>query len=359
MSTTKPAAHGGPYSELSAEAAGDLRRPIAAAEVRFKVQTTNHDNTRAQVIAYIDARTVIARLNLLFPGHWRADTEPVPLDMRLTATDEHGDRHPIVIDRDGQIRRDRELAYRCRLQIAAALFEDVGAGDGPKAAYSDALKRAAVRAGIGECLYAMDSPWLAVGESDDQLRLSRGARQRPIIDRRTLRWLRDAYAKWLGEAGSAFGEPLAHAPAVTALAHDERDDTRAATATSQPAAGDGQATVAIPQIPDAPAASEGVTQMAAAAGAAGIAPRTVNRLAALLAGLGPETVMRLDTIDAKLAAEVVERIGQAADAGWDDDRLATVVERALRADGKTPAQRRKAFRDYVRREARNAAQRAA
>jgi hypothetical protein len=72
MTQSTPAAHSGPYTELTADAARDLRRPIAPSEVRFKVQSTNHDDTRAQVIAYIDARTVIARLNLLFPGRWRA-----------------------------------------------------------------------------------------------------------------------------------------------------------------------------------------------------------------------------------------------------------------------------------------------
>lgn len=354
MSQNTPAAHGGPYTELTADAARDLRRPIAPAEVRFKVQTTNHDDTRAQVIAYIDARTVIARLNLLFPGRWRAATEPVPLDMRLTATDEHGNRYPIVIDRDGQARRDRELAYRCRLEIAGASFEDVGAGDDPKAAYSDALKRAAVRAGIGECLYATDSPWLAVGDGDGELRMTRGVRPRPIIDRRTLAWLRQSYTRWLRHAGAAFGEPLAHAPAVTALAPDPPGD-----ADATPPEASGQATVDLPQVPPAPQPSENVARIAAATQAAGASPRTVNRLAALLAGLGPETVMRLDRIDDKLAAELVERLGQATGAGWNDDKLATVVERALRADGKTPAQRRKAFRDYLGREARKAGRQAA
>ena len=355
MSQTTPAAHGGPYTELSADAARDLRRPIAPAEVRFKVQATNHDDTRAQVIAYIDARTVIARLNLLLPGRWRAGTEPVPLDMRLTATDEHGNRYPIVIDRDGQVRCDRELAYRCRLEIAGAIFEDVGTGDDPKAAYSDALKRAAVRAGIGECLYAMDSPWLAVGDGDGQLRVSRGSRPRPIIDRRTLAWLRGSYERWLREAGAAFGEPLAHAPAVTALAQDPPDDHVSAA----PPPDGGQATVEIPQVPPAPDAGDDITRIAAAAHTAGASPRTVNRLAALLAGLGPETVMRLDTIDEKLVTEIIERLGQVAGIGWDDDKLATIVERALRSDGKTPAQRRKAFRDYIGREARRAGKQAA
>ncbi len=354
MSKTKQAAHGGPYTELSAEAAADLRRPIAPAEVRFKVQATSQDNRRAQVIAYIDARTVIARLNLLFPGRWQADTQPVPLEMRLTAVDEHGNRYPVVVDRDGQQRRDRELAYRCWLEIAGAVFEDVGTGEDPKAAYSDALKRAAVRAGIGECLYAMDSPWLSVGDGDGQLRMTRGAKPRAIIDRRSLRWLRDAYGTWLSQAGSAFGEPLAHAPGETALAHDAADGPPAAPAD------DGQATVTVPQVPaEEPIPDDNVTQMAAAAHAAGIAPRTVNRLATLLAGLGPDTVMRLDAIDQKLATEVTERIGQARQAGWDDERLAAMVERAMRSEGKTPAQRRRAFRDYLAREVRNAAKRAA
>src|SRR4051812_49932361 len=82
----------GPYTELTADAARDLRRPIAPDEVRFKVQAvrwTKRDGqekvaTAAQVVAYIDARTVVARLNLLFPGHWRAPTDPLPLHMRPT-----------------------------------------------------------------------------------------------------------------------------------------------------------------------------------------------------------------------------------------------------------------------------------
>jgi hypothetical protein len=56
---------------------------------------------------------------------------------------------------------------------------------------------------------------------------------------------------------------------------------------------------------------------------------------------------------------VTERIGQARQAGWDDEWLAAMVERAMRSEGKTPAQRRRAFRDYLQREARNAAKRAA
>jgi hypothetical protein len=91
MTHTSHGAHEGPYTQLTAAAAGDLRRPIAAAEVRFKVQAVRWTGrgqdkvaSAAQVVAYMDARTVIARLNLLFPGAWHAHTEALPLEMRLT-----------------------------------------------------------------------------------------------------------------------------------------------------------------------------------------------------------------------------------------------------------------------------------
>src|SRR4051794_41040612 len=212
--------HHGPYTELTAEAARDLRRPISPDEVRFKVQAvrwTKRDSqdkvaTAAQVVAYIDARTVVARLNLLFPGAWRARTDALPLEMRLTRRNADGILTPVRLTEQGEVKADDTLYYRCRLQIGDATFEDVGAGDDPKGAYSDAIKRVAVRAGIGESLYAMDSPWLRVGPADGQLRVNRAGK--PHLDERTSRWLQRMYEAWLTRAGSIFGEPLPHAPAA-------------------------------------------------------------------------------------------------------------------------------------------------
>ena len=169
--------------------------------------------TAAQVVAYIDARTVVARLNLLFPGRWHAPTDALPLEMRLTRRDADGTLTPIRVTDQGEVKADDTLYYRCRLAIGDAAFEDVGAGDDPKAAYSDAIKRAAVRAGIGESLYAMDAPWLRVGDAEHQLRVSRAGK--PYLDERTTRWLRSMYEAWLTRAGAIFGEPLPHAPAPT------------------------------------------------------------------------------------------------------------------------------------------------
>jgi hypothetical protein len=375
---TPTPAHNGPYGELTADAARDLRRPIAPDEVRFKVQAvrwTKRDGsdriaTAAQVVAYIDARTVVARLNLLFPGRWHAPTDALPLDMRLTRRGADGALTPIRVTDQGEVKADDTLYYRCRLQIGDAAFEDVGAGDDPKAAYSDAIKRAAVRAGIGESLYAMDTPWLRIGDAEHQLRVTRAGK--PYLDERTTRWLRGMYQAWLTRAGAIFGEPLPHAPAPT-LPHASEtptDDSQTGEpdADADADARDGNLTAVtppeIPDIPDAPATSDGpadengpaadtqtsdaVRRMAVAAQSTGVTARTLNRLAVLLAARAPETVLKLEDLDDKLAAELARRVGQARSVGWDDDTLAGMVEKALRSERhRTPAQRRKAFRDHL------------
>src|SRR3954454_22657836 len=266
MSQTSHPAHQGPYTQLTAEAARDLRRPIAAAEVRFKVQAVRWAGrgqekvaSAAQVVAYIDARTVIARLNLLFPGAWRAQTDALPLEMRLTRRNADGTLVAIRVSDQGEVKADDTLYYRCRLQIGDATFEDVGAGDDPTAAYSDAIKRAAVRAGIGESLYAMDSPWLRIGTADGQLRVKRVGK--PYLDDRTSRWLERMYEAWLARAGSIYGEPLPHAPAAGLPGVDDTPPDEPPT----PAAGNGAApnrnrdghpaaaaAPAVPETPDPP-----------------------------------------------------------------------------------------------------------
>ena len=371
---TPTPAHNGPYCELTADAARDLRRPISPDEVRFKIQgvrSTKRDGeaiaTAAQVVAYIDARTVVARLNLLFPGRWHARTGALPLEMRLTRRGADGALTPIRLER-GEVKADHTLYYRCRLQIGGAAFEDVGAGEDPKAAYSDAIKRAAVRAGIGESLYAMDSPWLRVGDADHQLRVSRAGK--PYLDERTTRWLRNMYEAWLTRAGAIFGEPLPHAPAPTLPgAPDAPADLAPAAQTGDapdPGPGDGNhAAASAPEIADPPAAepaadgipdapatekplSDAARQMIAAAHATAVTAKTLNRLAVLLAARKPDSVIKLEDLDDKLAAELARRLVQAHTIGWDDDTLAEMVEKALRSERhNTPAQRRKAFRDHL------------
>src|SRR3954447_23851564 len=378
MSPTSRGAHPGPHTHLTAEAARDLRRPIAATEVRFKVQAVRWTGrgqektaSAAQVVAYIDARTVIARLNLLFPGAWRADTDALPLEMRLTRRNADGTLTAIRLTDQGEVKADDTLYYRCRLTIGDTTFEDVGAGEDPKAAYSDAIKRAAVRAGIGESLYAMDSPWLRIGPADGQLRVNRAGK--PYLDERTSRWLQGMYQAWLTRAGSTFGEPLPHAPAAGLPGVDDTPPDEPPT----PAGGNGAApsrngddhlaAVAAPAVPEiseppddsSPAdparggpagahVSDALRDTIATAHAAGISAKTLNRLAVLLAGRRPETVIKLEELDETLAAELARRIRQARAAGRNNTPRADVVEQARRSEHpRTAAARREAFGEHL------------
>jgi len=124
---------------LSKEIVEALAKEFDPAEVDVKVQALAKDRTRGQVVAYIDARTVLDRLDeVVGPGHWQ-------------------DSYEIIADRQDGERRLVEV--RCRLTIMGITKEDVGEGDSAKAAFSDALKRAAVKFGVGRYLYRLPKVW--------------------------------------------------------------------------------------------------------------------------------------------------------------------------------------------------------
>lgn len=93
---------------------------------------------RGTVIYYIDARTVIERLNSVVPGQWHFETE-----LLHVPSGEKGDK----------------WVFKGRLTVLGCVHEDVGMNenelyfDPAKAAVSDALKRCAVHFGIGIELY--------------------------------------------------------------------------------------------------------------------------------------------------------------------------------------------------------------
>ncbi len=57
-------------------------------------------------------------------------------------------------------RRERVVEVKCRLTVLEVTKEDVGEGDSLKAAFSDALKRAAVKFGVGRYLYRLEKQWV-------------------------------------------------------------------------------------------------------------------------------------------------------------------------------------------------------
>lgn len=121
---------------MNSEVWNKLAEPFPAGEVQWRVEALSKDKRRAMVVPYVDARTVLDRLDeVLGPSGW-ADSYEV-----LEA-------------------KEANYAVRCRLTLLDIAKEDVGEGDSLKAAFSDALKRAAVKFGIGRYLYRLDKQWV-------------------------------------------------------------------------------------------------------------------------------------------------------------------------------------------------------
>ena len=220
------------------EALKHLRRPPTPEAVRFKVQTVAGE--AAQIAPYVDARLVFDRLDLVCGEEWTAVFEPLPEPLRSRAFDRNGEVTVPPID------------VRCQLTLFRLTRQDVGAGDDPKAAFSDAIKRAAVHFGIGRALYALGAPWLREGDGEGELRRNR--RGRLIIDSRTEAWLRDGYRRWLDQRGRRmFGEPLDHGDEPGAPEFEaEGAEPEVETAPADVDQGDGDAA----QGPEGPATPE-------------------------------------------------------------------------------------------------------
>jgi len=131
-----------------------LVAPFHSYYVGWKAQATSKDKTRALAVPYIDARTVMDRLDQVAgPGNW-------------------SDTYRLVSAGDG------EFAVECTLTLFAVPKSDVGIAEEDddssqaslsKSAYSDALKRAAVKWGVGRYLYRVKRQWVDYDAARKQL----------------------------------------------------------------------------------------------------------------------------------------------------------------------------------------------
>lgn len=193
------------------DAAPLLRRPFSVDAVRWKPQSVTKTG-KTLVVAFIDARLVVERLNLVCPHLWHDAYEPTPAGLMW-----------------------------CHLTVDGITRSDVGEGKG-KALVSDALKRAAVRFGVGVSLYAIPQTYL-----DGEVK---------FLNAGHTRFLRERYTGWLTEHGAqAFGDPLDHGDAPDGSVGDP----------DEPAA---------PVEPEAPVSQKLVDEAVAAMTAAGIHPDT-------------------------------------------------------------------------------------
>lgn len=209
-----------PTAEI-AEALLHLRRPFAPSAVKWKIQSSDFkeakgnrkkkDATWVLVVPYVDARLVSARLNAVVAGGW----EEVPVE------------------------RVGENLLRYKLTVLGQTHTDIGEGQGmaagmkTKAADSDALKRVAVRFGVGEYLYAMPAFNFFVtpnGEvKDDKPTIKRMESGKPgYLKAPHETWLHDAYKQWLEEEGEdKFGPVLDHGDAARGSIGQLLDQTTA------------------------------------------------------------------------------------------------------------------------------------
>lgn len=115
-----------------------LAAPFPPDRVHWRVGSTTQDKSRGMALPYIDARDVMDRLDeVMGPANWQ-------------------DAYTIVGNRTIctlSLRPDTEWISKSD----AAGDTDV---EGEKGSVSDALKRAAVKWGIGRYLYRLDSPWV-------------------------------------------------------------------------------------------------------------------------------------------------------------------------------------------------------
>lgn len=122
-----------------------LKAPFPADRISWRVGSTTKDKSKGMALAYIDARDVMQRLDeVCGPASWQCD---YPHAAQKTV---------------------------CRIGIKVGdewVWKANGAGDSDieaeKGALSDAFKRAAVLWGIGQYLYDIDTPWVALDTKKD------------------------------------------------------------------------------------------------------------------------------------------------------------------------------------------------
>jgi len=117
-----------------------LAEPFPEHEIQWRVEAVSKDKKRALVVPYVDARAVLDRLDeVVGPEGWFDAYEPLVLEKGA-------------------------YQVKCRLTVLGVTKEDVGEGESLKAAFSDALKRAAVKFGVGRHLYRMEKTWVPYDE---------------------------------------------------------------------------------------------------------------------------------------------------------------------------------------------------
>lgn len=139
-----------------------LAAPMSASAIRWRQDgkpTQKEGKWTCRVVAYVDADVVRERLDEVVPGEWDLTLEVLP------AYTTH--------DTDGKA-TGTMFCVKAKLQILGVIRENIGQSDkDPKAAATDAFKRAAARFGIGHELGTppFKSVWVQVVDGSKYAKL--------------------------------------------------------------------------------------------------------------------------------------------------------------------------------------------
>ena len=130
-----------------------LAEPFDPDKISWRIGSTNQDKTKGMALAYLDARDVMERLDVVCgPGGWQNRYSHVG----GTTVCEIGIWLALCAGKDGD---HTEACYEWVWKADGAGATDVEA---EKGMLSDAFKRSAVRWGIGRYLYGLSSPWVDI-----------------------------------------------------------------------------------------------------------------------------------------------------------------------------------------------------
>lgn len=129
---------------LTKEDIKNLSAPFDEATLGVKVQSLSKQKDKAMLVAYLQHTDVYVRLEQVDPA-W-------------SSTVVHEER-------------TSDMVYvRVRLTVNGVSRENVGDGEDPKMATSDAIKRAAMLFGVGRYLYDAETVWVPYNEQTDRFR---------------------------------------------------------------------------------------------------------------------------------------------------------------------------------------------
>lgn len=134
-----------------------LSEPFPEEDVKFR------SGGRDLIMAYIDARLVVQRLNeVVGAGNWADTYSPVSISETIVLSlDAEGKVLKKPKYKEDYLQREFRQYYdgiRCQLRVLDIQKEDIGSpsyADHLKGATSDSLKRAAVKFGVGAYLYEL------------------------------------------------------------------------------------------------------------------------------------------------------------------------------------------------------------